>query len=190
MRSSANVHLRSNLPERQMGVLVGEFERCKMRQRLNESPVTFRRAVLVTASARRECAGVCVKGEEPTVSLQRCVKPAGHVSWRAIAQLEAEAFVSSMGQAYNVCHVAHIHADAWYAAFEKKNKSTTRSRPLFMRCTRRGGQFEDQISPRLSRSSILKDTAQQLSLMRPTHFWTSGRTRSKERCARGAIDWP
>lgn len=108
---------------------------------------------------------------------------------------EAEAFASSMGQAYNVtCAMLHAYLTHTQRSCsqqkKKENKSTTRSRPLFMRCTRRGGQFEGQISPRLSRSSILKDTAQQLSLMRPTHFGTGGRTRSKERCARGAIHWP
>lgn len=73
-----------------MGVLVGlvgEFERCKMRQRLNEPP--SRLALAVTQTARRDgSARECVKDEEPTVSLQRCVKPAGRVSWRAIALLK------------------------------------------------------------------------------------------------------
>ena len=42
------------------------------------------------------------------------------------------------------------------------------------------------ISPRLSRSAIMKDTAQPDAA---NALWTSGCTRSKERCERGGIDW-
>ena len=44
------------------------------------------------------------------------------MSWRAIAQLEAEAFASSMGQAYNVCHVAHTRRGLIYRVLEKEQK--------------------------------------------------------------------
>ena len=62
-----------------------------MRQKLKRAPshVSTRRfGDGKRETARNGSARECVKDEQPTVSLQRCVKPAGPVSWRAIAQLK------------------------------------------------------------------------------------------------------